>query len=181
MLPPLRVGVAGLRETLGAGERAWGRRLDAGPQPPRAGGAGERAGLGMDAGPRSGAHGAATRSRSPPGRAARRPPAAAGTAGGCWGAGGGGARPGLARSGRACGHLVSVASPEGGPGHSLGKVGSEVYTVGKLITSFLVSFRVAHKSHYPLTVYRPGCECLLGDFLFATDVFFFFEQAQTFI
>lgn len=77
---------------------------------------------------------------------------AAGTAGGCWGAGGGGARPGLAHSGRACGHLVPVASPQGGPGHSLGKVGSEVYTVGKLIASFLVSFGVAHKSHYLLTV-----------------------------
>lgn len=67
---------------------------------------------------------------------------AAGTAGGCWGAGGGGARPGLARSGRACGHLVPVASPQGGPGHSLGKVGSEVYTVGKLIASFLPQQRV---------------------------------------
>lgn len=80
------------------------------------------------------------------------PGAAAGAAGGCWGAGGGGARPGLAHSGRACGHLVSVVSPKGGPGHSLGKVGSEVYTVGKLIASFLVSFGVAHKSHYLLTV-----------------------------
>lgn len=152
VLPPLPGRGGRLRKALGPGERAWGRRLGAGPQPPEARVAGERAGLGMGARPRSGARAAVTRSRSPLGRAARRPWVAARTAGGCWGAGGGGARPGLARSGRACGHLVSVASPEGGPGHSLGKVGSEVYTVAKLIVSFLVSFGVAHKSHYLLTV-----------------------------
>lgn len=130
------------------GERAWGRRLDAGPQPLEARLAGERAGLGMGARPRWGARAAVTRSRSLLGPAARSLRAAAGAAGGCWGAGGGGARAGLAHSGRACGYLVSVAPPQGGPGHSLGKVGSEVYTVGKLIASFLVSFGVAHKSHY---------------------------------
>ncbi|CAO2606799.1 F-box-like/WD repeat-containing protein TBL1XR1 [Lemmus lemmus] len=86
---------------------------------------------------RARARGLQSPGRAPLRATPRRPRVAAGTAGGCWGAGGGGARPGLARSGRACWHLVSVASPEGGPGHSLGKVGSEVYTIGKLTVSFL--------------------------------------------
>lgn len=59
-----RVGVALLREALGPGERAWGRRLDAGPQPPYACIAGEPARLGMGAGPRLGARAAVARSRT---------------------------------------------------------------------------------------------------------------------